>query len=209
MQLRPEQPHDEVVVVLVEAVACEPHVGRVPAGAVALRERAVLGEYSPLVIGRQRLELLRALQRVPHGPLMLGVQELRARLHEQRVLEVVLVADRVRPAQHVELGLVGVLGERPMVQQRAQARDEVRGIFRRDHEADALRIVRVEIQRADDAFFLERLDCRVRIGAAAERREFHEQSPVEQDLLAAAPALFRRARAAPDRRTRERTLACS
>ena len=45
--------------------------------------------------------------------------------------------------------------------------------------ADALRVVRVEIEGALDAVRLERRDRGVGIRAAAERREFHEQPPVE------------------------------
>ena len=82
------------------------------------------------------------------------------------------------------------LGERPAVEQRAQRRHEVVGILGRDDDADALRVVRVEIQRAVDAVLGERRDRRLRVGAAAERREFHEQAPVERDLLAAAPAFL-------------------
>src|SRR5690606_1351294 len=44
MEPRAEEPDDEVVVVLVEAVTREPDVDGVAAGTVALRERAVLGE---------------------------------------------------------------------------------------------------------------------------------------------------------------------
>src|SRR5881394_1574807 len=103
MQPRAEQADDEVVVVLVETVACEPHVGRV--ARVAVRERAVLGEDLTLVLGRQRLEFLRALQRVPDRPDVLRVEELAQRPLEQRLLEVGLAADRVAAAEHVELGL--------------------------------------------------------------------------------------------------------
>src|SRR5262245_13786576 len=85
MQPRAEQAHDEVVVVLVEAVAREPDVHRVPR--VAVRERAVLREDLALMLGRQRLELLRALQRIPDGPLVARVDEPAARPLEQRLLE--------------------------------------------------------------------------------------------------------------------------
>src|SRR6185503_4333926 len=51
VQVRAQEADDEVVVVLVEAVAGEAHVVGVAACAVTLRERAVLGEDAALVIG--------------------------------------------------------------------------------------------------------------------------------------------------------------
>ena len=108
----------------------------------------------------------------------------------KRVLEIRLVADRVRAAEHVELGLVRELRERPAVEQGAQRRHEVVRILGRDDQADALRVVRVDIQRTFHAVLGECGDCGLRVGAAAERGEFHEQAPVERDLLAAAPAFL-------------------
>src|SRR5690606_8750082 len=90
VQHRPDESDDEVVVVAIETMAGEPYVGREPGHAETLRERAVLGEDTALVIGGEQLKPLCALQRIPHRPFVLRTHELLPRLDQQRVLEVVL-----------------------------------------------------------------------------------------------------------------------
>ena len=126
-------------------------------------------------------------QQLPHP--LLGREtafELLVKVHRTPVLP-----QRHRgAAQHVELGLVREIGERPAIEQRAQRRHEIVGVLGHHEHADSLRVVGVEIQRAVDAVLRE---CRHRglwIPAAAEPRELHEQAPVEGDLLAAAAAFL-------------------
>src|SRR5436190_7544970 len=68
VEILPDEADDEVVVVLVEAVARQPDVVRVVAGAERHADGAVLGENDALLLGRQLRELAAPAQRVPERP---------------------------------------------------------------------------------------------------------------------------------------------
>src|SRR5690606_16719593 len=190
MQRRADQPDDEIVVVAVEPVASEPDIVREARLAEALREHAVLGADAVLILLRQPLEAFRALQRIPDHPAIRGIEHAAQRTLQQHVLEIAFIADRIGAAEHVVLGLVVVIVERLAVEELAQRRDEEVRVLARGHDADAARVVRVEIERRGDAGLLERLDRFLGLLAVAERRELHEEAPIERDHLAAAPSLL-------------------
>ncbi len=137
VQLGPEQADDEVVVVAIEAVAGEPDVEAEPGAAERHPDAAVLHEDRVLLAPRQLLERAGAAQRVPDRPRKRRIEDAPARALDERLLEVLLVADRVRAAEHRELGLRLELGERRGLEERPVLGDERLGRLAERQERDA------------------------------------------------------------------------
>src|SRR4029453_9634482 len=79
MQLRPEQPDDEVVVVLIEAVTWGPDGVPESGPSEGHATAAVLHEDRVLLLAREPLERARAAQRVPDRPPQLRIEHAAAR----------------------------------------------------------------------------------------------------------------------------------
>ena len=105
VQLGPEQADDEVVVVAVEPVAREPDVVAEPGSAEGHPDAPVLHEDRVLLAARELLERAGAAQRVPDRPRQRRIEHAPARALDERLLEILLVADRVGAAEHRQLRL--------------------------------------------------------------------------------------------------------
>src|SRR4029079_12462337 len=73
-----------------------------PGAAEGHTDASVFHEDRVLLAPRQLLERNATAQRVPDRPRQCGVEDAPARALDQRLLEVVLVADRIRPSEHRE-----------------------------------------------------------------------------------------------------------
>jgi hypothetical protein len=184
VQLGPDEADHEVVVELVEPVAGEPDVVPEPRPAERGPDAAVLHQDPVLLLPRELLERPRPAERVPDRPAELRVEDAPPRALDERVLQVLLVPDRIRPAEHRVLGLPLELGEGRRAQEAAELVHEgVRRLAQRD-ECDSPRVVRVLVQGAGDGGILERGDEPSGVGRAAERLELHEEPAVEGCSLA-------------------------
>ena len=179
-----EQPDDEVVVVAVEPVAGEPDVVAEAGAPERHPDAAVLHEDRVLLAPRELLERAGATQRVPDRPRQRGVEDAPARPLDERLLEVLLVPDRVRAAEHRELGLRLELGERRRLQERAVLGDErLRRLAQRE-QRDAGRIVHVLVEHAATPAASSADDQRSGVPRTAVRVELHEEPAVERRRLA-------------------------
>ena len=191
MQLVPEQPDHEVVVVLVEPVAGEPDVVAEPGPAERPPDAGVLHQDHILLVARQPFERTRPPQRIPDRPRQLRVAHALARALDQRLDEVGLVPDRVRAAEHRVLGLRRELRERRLPEERAEVGHDRVGALAEDQQRDAGRVVDVLVQNGRQARLLERLGERRRVGCPPEGEQLHEEAPIGGDHLAArAPTLL-------------------
>ena len=125
-ELLADEADDEVVVVLVEAVARQADVVREVGGAVRHADRAVLGENHALLLGRQLREPAAAPERIPDGPAPVRIEHRPPRPVQQHVDQIRLVADRVGAAEHRVLRLLRQRRRTAALIQAAAARDRRR-----------------------------------------------------------------------------------
>src|SRR5262245_63534660 len=116
IEILPEQADDEVVVVLVEAVAREADVVGIVADAERHADCAMLGEDDALLLGGQLGELAAPAQWIPDCPAPSWIEHRPPRTGEQHLLEVGFVADRVGAAERRVLGFLRERSKGPAIQ---------------------------------------------------------------------------------------------
>ena len=178
IEILSDQPDDEVVVVLVEAVAREPDIVRVVGHAERHPDGAVFRENDALLFRRQLRELARTPQRVPDRPPPLRIQNRPPGTMEQDVDEVRLVAERICASQHRVFGLLHQGTKRRPVEDRPDAIQKEVRILAERQQRDAARIVHVFVEHAADAGVADGVDEPLAVFAAAEREELHEEPRV-------------------------------
>ena len=183
VQLRPQQPDHEVVVVLVQPVARQPDVRAVARPAIGVADAAVLHQDRALLRRRQLLERPRPPQRVPDRPRPLGVAHLLDRPRQQHALQVVLVAQRIGAPQHRVFGLGRQLREGRPAQKWPQRVEEEVGVLAEGEQRHAKGIVDVFVQHACQSSAACSASTSV-LGfrAVAKDHQLHKQPAVEGEL---------------------------
>jgi hypothetical protein len=188
VELPADEPDDEVVVVDVEAVAGEADVVGEVGIAIAPPQHAVFPDDRALLLGTQPREGAGPAQRVPDRPWPGRVQRRPAGPMQQPVLQVGLEPGGVGPAEHREGRLVGEREKGFRVEELAEpVREEGWGLAHGEH-AHPARVVDVLVQRALEPSRLEGPHQRLRVDAAPEDLELHEQAAVGGLLVGAALA---------------------
>ena len=183
MQLAPEQPDDEVVVVPVEPVAGEPDVVAETGAPERQAHSAVLHQDRVLLLSRELLERAVAAQRIPDRPAKRGIEHAAARPLDERLVEILLVPERVRAPQHGQLRLRPQLAEGSGSEQRPGGGDErVRALAQRQ-DRDTFRIVHVLVEDGVDLGRGQRITQRGAVARAAKRIELHVEPAVERGRL--------------------------
>jgi hypothetical protein len=154
--------------------------------AVGAPDGAVLAQNRALLLGRQPGEGPRAAQRIPDRPRPGGIEDGAPGPAQEPVLQILLVAARIGPADHGEGRLGSERRERLRAEDLPEFRHEERRILGDGEHGDSARILEIGVEHGLDLAALERAGESLGLRTASEGLELHEEAAVRALTVRAA-----------------------